>query len=64
MSDVGAVLGADVVLKVRPPTLTSEVGLLKPGARLISYVQPAQNAALLDALVKQGTTAFAMDQAS
>ena len=64
VSDASAVLGADVVLKVRPPNLTSEVGLLKPGARLISYVQPAQNAALLDALVKQGTTAFAMDQAS
>ena len=68
-TDLASVYGADVVIKVRPPSLKtdavpggSEVGMLKPGARLISYVQPAQHPDLLESLVKQGTTAFAMDQ--
>ena len=72
-SDVAAVYGANVVLRVRPPSLKSagvpggsEVSLLKPGSRLISYIQPAQNAELLDSdalrVVAQRTTAFAMDQ--
>ena len=70
-ADLASVYSADVVIKVRPPSLStnevpggSEVKLLKPGARLISYVQPAQNPDLLESLVKQGTTAFAMDQVS
>jgi H+-translocating NAD(P) transhydrogenase len=57
------------VIKVRPPSLQtsavpgrSEVGLLKPGSRLISYIQPAQNKPLLEKLAEQRVTVFAMDQ--
>jgi NAD/NADP transhydrogenase alpha subunit len=67
--DLAAVYGADVVLKVRPPSLLSsavpggsEVGLLQPNSRLISYIQPAQHKQLLEKLVERRVTAFAMDQ--
>jgi NAD(P) transhydrogenase subunit alpha len=52
--------GADVVLKVRPPSL-EEVQRLKPGATLIGFVWPAQNAALLEALAARNVTVLAMD---
>ena len=56
---------ADVILKVRAPQLEStqgnEVGLLKPGGVLISFIWPAQNEALMGALAKQQITVLAMD---
>jgi len=51
---------ADIVIKVRAPSL-DEARLLKPGATLISFVWPAQNAALLDVLATRGATVLAMD---
>src|SRR4029079_16067713 len=41
IADTAAALwsGADVVFKVRPPTL-DEVGLMKPGATIVSFIWP------------------------
>ena len=52
--------GADIVIKVRPP-LSEEVQRLKPGATLIGFVWPAQNAALLEQLAAREATVLAMD---
>ncbi|MEM7404341.1 MAG: Re/Si-specific NAD(P)(+) transhydrogenase subunit alpha [Pseudomonadota bacterium] len=57
---------ADVVLKVRPPEPHPTIGLheaelLKPGAGLVGFVWPAQNAELLERLSARGATALAMD---
>ncbi len=56
---------ADVILKVRAPQLEStqgnEVDLLQSGAVLISFIWPAQNDALMDALAKRQITVLAMD---
>jgi NAD(P) transhydrogenase subunit alpha len=51
---------ADVVIKVRPPSL-EEAQRLKPGATLIGFVWPAQNQTLLDALAARNVTVLAMD---
>ncbi|PXW27190.1 Re/Si-specific NAD(P)(+) transhydrogenase subunit alpha [Paraburkholderia caballeronis] len=51
---------ADVVIKVRPPSL-EEAQRLKPGATLIGFVWPAQNPALLEAFAARNATALAMD---
>lgn len=51
---------ADVILKVRPPTL-EEVSRMKAGALLISFLDPYFNAQGLDALAKRNVTAFAME---
>ncbi len=59
--DTKDALAQDVVLKVRPPA-ESDVGLLKPNARLVSFLYPAQNKALLDVLAAQKVTVLAMDQ--
>ncbi|EFE42658.1 hypothetical protein TRV_02610 [Trichophyton verrucosum HKI 0517] len=53
---------SDIVLKVRAPSLNrGEVGLLKDGATAISFLYPALNRDLVEALAKGGVTAFAMD---
>jgi len=52
---------SDIVLKLRPPT-TTEVEQLREGCTLISYIQPAQNTELVDALAKRKVNALAMDQ--
>lgn len=52
---------ADIVLKVRPPTL-AEVGQLRDGGNLISFLYPAQNAELVAALAARRATVVAMDQ--
>ncbi len=57
---------SDIVLKLRPPTLnadgTTEADQMRDGATLISYIQPAQNKALVEALAKKQLTVLAMDQ--
>ena len=56
----GEVWGADVVLKVAPPT-DEEVGRLKQGQVLIGFLQPLTNAALAKSLAAKGVTSFAME---
>ena len=53
-------LAADIVLKLRQPTI-AEAGQLKDGATIYSYLYPAQNPDLLDAMAKKNITAFGMD---
>lgn len=51
---------ADIVLKVRGPS-TEDAQLAKKGQTVVSFLQPAQNKPLVDALAARGATAFAMD---
>jgi NAD(P) transhydrogenase subunit alpha len=53
-------LGADVVLKVQPPT-TNEVRSLKEGALLISFLQPSSNAEVINALAQGNVTAVSLE---
>ena len=59
--DRAAAWSADIVLKVRPPD-ESEVGQLREGGCLISFLYPAQNEALVAKLAARKTTVLAMDQ--
>jgi len=52
--------GSDVVFKVRPPSL-DEVGLMRTGGALVSFVWPAQNPELMQALAAKRATVLAMD---
>lgn len=52
--------GADIVLKVRGPSLM-EAAHARPGQTLISFVQPVQNKELVEALAARKVTTFAMD---
>ena len=57
---------ADLVLKVREPEMNAalnrhEADMLKEGARLISFVWPAQNKELLSRLALRKATVLAMD---
>jgi NAD(P) transhydrogenase subunit alpha len=67
VADTAKVWGeADLVLKVREPEMNRaldrhETDLLKEGARLISFVWPAQNKDLLDRLARRKATVLAMD---
>lgn len=56
----GSALGTDVVLKVQAPTL-EEVRLLKSRAVLVSFLQPATQADVVEALARQGVTAFSLE---
>src|SRR5438270_6188202 len=51
---------ADAVLKVQPPT-PAETKLLRKGAVLISFLQPATQGDLVRALTAQGVTAFSLE---
>ena len=51
---------ADIVFKVRPPSL-AEVGLMKPGGALVGFVWPAQNPELMQALAAKQATVLAID---
>jgi NAD(P) transhydrogenase subunit alpha len=51
---------ADVVLKVRPPTI-AEADTLRVGAVVVSFIWPAQNKALLERLAARKATVLAMD---
>ncbi|HJN89100.1 MAG TPA: Re/Si-specific NAD(P)(+) transhydrogenase subunit alpha [Verrucomicrobiota bacterium] len=50
----------DILLKMRPPQV-DEVELIRKGATLISFMQPAQNNELLERLAKRRINAVAMD---
>ncbi len=52
---------ADLVLKVRPPSADKEVGFFKEGGRLISFVYPAQNKDLVEAMKAKKMTVLGMD---
>ncbi len=52
---------SDIVLKLRPPAI-AEVAQLQAGGTLVSYIQPAQNDALVQALAAKQLTVLAMDQ--
>ena len=60
VTDAATALGSDAVLKVQPPT-PAEVGRLRAGAVLISFLQPSTNADVVAALAKQRVTAFSLD---
>ena len=64
-ADAAEVFGAaDIVLKVRPPSSgdsLNEVSLLKSGTILISSLGAMTNKPLMEALARQGVTAFAME---
>jgi NAD(P) transhydrogenase subunit alpha len=51
---------ADIVFKVRPPTL-DEVAAMKPGTTLIGFIWPAQNPQLMQALADRRLTVLAID---
>lgn len=51
---------ADIVLKVRSPG-QEEIGSIRSGQTIISFLQPAQNKPLVDAIAAKGATIFAMD---
>ncbi|MHB1248269.1 MAG: Re/Si-specific NAD(P)(+) transhydrogenase subunit alpha [Polaromonas sp.] len=51
---------SDIVFKVRGPT-AEEVGLMRQGGTLASFIWPAQNPELLKLLAAKGATVLAMD---
>ena len=51
---------SDIVFKVRGPT-SDEVGLLREGGTLVSFIWPAQNPELLRELASRKATVLAMD---
>ncbi|WP_148864108.1 Re/Si-specific NAD(P)(+) transhydrogenase subunit alpha [Marinobacter fonticola] len=58
--------GAEFILKVRPPTYGAngdgdEVSLLQNNTHILSFLWPAQNPELLDALAAKNVTAFSID---
>ncbi|MFL6567379.1 MAG: Re/Si-specific NAD(P)(+) transhydrogenase subunit alpha [Burkholderiales bacterium] len=52
--------GADIVFKVRAPS-TAEVARLREGTTLVSFIWPAQNPELMQALAAKKATVLAMD---
>ncbi len=52
---------ADIVLKVRPPSV-DELVHMRPGQVILSLFWPAQNADMLSAVAARGVTLVAMDQ--
>lgn len=57
---------ADIIIKVRAPEQHSElnineIDLLPQGGKLISFIWPAQNEALMNQLTAKGATVLAMD---
>jgi NAD(P) transhydrogenase subunit alpha len=51
---------SDIVFKVRPPTM-DEAALMKDGQTLISFIWPAQNPELMQALAAKKVNVLAMD---
>jgi NAD(P) transhydrogenase subunit alpha len=52
--------GADIVFKVRGPS-ADEVGLLREGSTLVSFIWPAQNPELMQQLAAKKVTVLAID---
>ena len=59
-AEIGDPWGAEVVLKVAPPT-GEEVSRLKRGQVLIGFLQPLTNSELARSLAAAGVTSFAME---
>ena len=59
LGDAGGWESADLVLKVQPPTL-EEIAKLKQGAILVSFVLPAANLDLVEALRERQVSSLAM----
>ncbi|KAJ5716531.1 hypothetical protein N7493_008442 [Penicillium malachiteum] len=56
---------SDIVLKVRNPQSEgpfNEIEALRKGSTIMSFLYPAQNKPLVDALAARGVTSFAMDR--
>jgi NAD(P) transhydrogenase subunit alpha len=51
---------ADMVFRVRAPT-SAEVAMMQPGTTLVSFVWPAQNPELIQAMAARGLTVLAID---
>ncbi|MFD6175405.1 MULTISPECIES: Re/Si-specific NAD(P)(+) transhydrogenase subunit alpha [unclassified Isoptericola] len=60
VADRADVWAADVVVTLHPPG-PAELGLLRPGAVLVSQLAPATSPGLLDELAARGVTALALD---
>jgi NAD(P) transhydrogenase subunit alpha len=60
IADKSAAFGADLVLKVAPPT-EDEVALFKEGAVLIGMLNPYQNQELVQQLAEKKVTTFALE---
>jgi len=60
VTDAPTAFAGDAVLKVQPPT-SDEVGRLREGSVLISFLQPATNADVIGALAKRKVSAFSLD---
>ena len=58
--DKNAAFKSDIVLKVRAPT-PQETGLFRDEGTLYSFLYPAQNKELVEALAKHKLTVFGMD---
>jgi NAD(P) transhydrogenase len=58
--DKTAAFQSDIVLKVRAPT-PQETGLFRDEGTLYSFLYPAQNKELVEALAKHKLTVFGMD---
>jgi NAD(P) transhydrogenase len=52
---------SDIMLKVRAPLLGQEIELVKDGSTTISFLYPAQNKPVVDALAARGANVFGMD---
>jgi len=52
--------GSDMIFKVRAPT-PDEIVLMKPGSTLVSFVWPAQNPELMQAMAARKLTVLAID---
>ncbi len=52
--------GADIVFKVRAPSM-AELERMRPGTTLVSFIWPAQNPQLMQAIAAKGVSALAMD---
>jgi NAD(P) transhydrogenase subunit alpha len=61
LGDTAAVLAADLICKVQKPT-APEIAAMKPGAHLISLLQPASSAEAIAALETRGVSAFSLEQ--
>jgi NAD(P) transhydrogenase subunit alpha len=59
--DRAEALGADVVLRVRPP-VAADIALLKAGAIHVSHVQPERHPELPELFAKQKVTALALER--